>query len=244
MGHADPRAGFAPSGRPAGSAPLRPADVTGGVVLGGPSATGGDAGPAAGFAAAAGILTGRPTLRPTRTEVRPDIDGRLDDLVWRNALRITEFVQESPLEGAPASEDTEVWISYDSQNLYVAVHAHYDDPGIMRATRVDRDQSWRDDNITVYFDPFLDQQRAYAFSVNGYNVQGDEIINARGRSGRGGGGRGGGGGGGGGFRRSGHPVRRPVVGRAVRQRRADCRRRLHGRDGDSVQEPALPAAGP
>ena len=197
---------FVPPGASGRPAPLPPADVTGSVVLGAAPAAGSASPAAAGFAAAAGILTGRPTLRPTRTDVRPDIDGRLDDVVWRNALRVTDFVQESPFEGAPASEETEVWISYDSQNLYLAVHAHYEDPGIMRATRVDRDQSWRDDNITVYFDPFLDQQRAYALSVNGYNVQGDEIINARGRSGRGGGGRGGGGGGGGGgFRRSGIP---------------------------------------
>ena len=208
-GRGEPAGGrFAPAGGSGRPAPLPPADVTGSVVLGAP-AEAGSAGPAAaGFAAAAGILTGRPTLRPTRTDVRPDIDGRLDDLVWRNALRITEFVQESPLEGAPATEETEVWISYDSQNLYVAVHAHYEDPGIMRATRVDRDQSWRDDNITFYFDPFLDQQRAYAVSVNGYNVQGDEIINARGRSGGGGGGGGGsrrGGTGGGGFSRRGIP---------------------------------------
>ena len=202
----DPAGGrFAPPPAAARPAPLPPADVSGSVVLGGTSGRG-SAGPAsAGLAAAAGILTGRPTLRPTRTEVGPDIDGRLDDLVWRNALHITEFVQESPLEGAPATEDTEVWISYDSENLYVAVHAHYEDPGIMRATRVDRDESWRDDNFTVYFDPFLDQQRAYAFSVNGYNVQGDEIVNARGRSGRGGGGRSGGGGGGGGFSTRGIP---------------------------------------
>ena len=179
------------------------AGVSGAVELGAAAAAARDGAPAAGLAAAAGILTGRPTLRPTRTDVRPDIDGRLDDLVWRDALRVTEFVQESPLEGAPASEETEVWIAYDSQNLYLAVHAHYEDPGIMRATRVDRDQSWRDDNFTVYFDPFLDQQRAYAFSVNGYNVQGDEIINARGRTGRSG--RGGGGGGGGGFSRRGIP---------------------------------------
>ena len=198
---------FALPGAAERRAPLPPADVAGSVVLGAAPEGGSEGAPSAGFAAAAGILTGRPTLRPTRTEVRPDIDGRLDDVVWRNAVRVTEFVQESPLEGAPASEDTEAWISYDSQNLYLAVHVHYEDPGIMRATRVDRDQSWRDDNVTVYFDPFLDQQRAYAFSVNGYNVQGDEIINARGRSGRGGGGRGGGGGGGGGggFRRSGIP---------------------------------------
>ena len=189
--------------RRARSSLLPPAGVAGGLELGAAVESESDGTPVAGFAAAAGILTGRPMLRPTRTDVRPDIDGRLDDQVWRNALRVTEFVQEQPLEGAPASEETEVWISYDSQNLYLAFHAHYEDPGIMRATRVDRDRAFRDDNITVYFDPFLDQQRAYAFSVNGYNVQGDEIINARGRGG--GGRRGGGGGGGGGFRRSGIP---------------------------------------
>ena len=182
---------------------LPPADVAGGLELGAAVESESGGTPTAGFAAAAGILTGRPMLRPTRTDVRPDIDGRLDDEIWLSALRVTEFVQEQPLEGAPATEETEVWLSYDSQNLYLAFHAHYQDPGIMRATRVDRDRAFRDDNITVYFDPFLDQQRAYAFSVNGYNVQGDEIINARGRGG--GGRRGGGGGGGGGFRRSGIP---------------------------------------
>ena len=176
--------------------PLPPAGVAGSLTLGAPAESASGDPPMSGFAAA-GILAGRPTLRPTRTDVRPDIDGRLDDLVWRNAVRVTEFVQQQPLDGAPPTEDTEAWISYDSQNLYLAFHAHYADPGIMRANRVDRDQAFRDDNITVYFDPFLDQQRAYAFSVNGYGVQGDEIISARGR---GGGGRGrGGGGGGGGF---------------------------------------------
>ncbi len=207
IGNGSGNGGVAPPGPSARSAPLPPPEVAGGLELGTANARERDGAPAAGFAAA-GILAGRPTLRPTRTDVRPDIDGRLDDEVWRNALHITEFVQEQPFEGEPASEATEAWISYDSQNLYVAFHIHYADPGIMRATRVDRDQAFRDDNITVYFDPFLDQQRAYSFSVNGYNVQGDAIINARGGGGgRGGGGAGGGGrgGGGGGFRRSGIP---------------------------------------
>ena len=199
-GNGDRDARFVPPGRPvrpAPPAPPAPGEVSGSIVLGEAPPRGERRNSVAGLAAAAGILAGRPTLHPTRTEEGPDIDGRLDDLVWRNALRVTEFVQQQPFEGEPASEETEVWISYDSQNLYLAVHAHYQDIGIMRATRVDRDQAFRDDNITVYFDPFLDQQRAYAFSINGYGVQGDEIINARGRSGgRGGGGRGGGGGGG------------------------------------------------
>ena len=135
-----------------------------------------------GVAEGVGILTGRPTVRPPRTEERPRIDGRLDDAIWRDAIHITEFVQQSPVEGAPATEATDVWIAYDSQNFYLAVHAHYADPDLMRANRIDRDQAFEDDNIAVYFDTFLDQQRAYRFSVNGYGVQGDGIVNARGFS--------------------------------------------------------------
>ena len=135
-----------------------------------------------GVAEGVGILTGRPTIRPPRAAERPRIDGRLDDAVWRDAIHLTEFVQQNPIEGAPATEETEVWIAYDTQNIYVAVHAHYSDPGLMRANRIDRDQAFQDDNISVYFDTFLDQQRAYRFSVNGYGVQGDAVVNARGFS--------------------------------------------------------------
>ncbi|GIT67584.1 MAG: hypothetical protein Ct9H300mP25_10560 [Acidobacteriota bacterium] len=164
----------APAATPSQPAVATPTDVAGGLSLDMPGAAG------FGVAEGAGILTGRPTLRPGRSDVRPDIDGRLDDVIWQDAIHITEFVQQNPVEGAPATEDTDVWIAYDSQNLYIAVHAHYSDPSIMRANRVDRDQSFDDDNISFYFDTFLDQQRAYLFSVNGYGVQGDAIVNARG----------------------------------------------------------------
>ena len=151
----------------------------------------------------AGVLTGRPSLRAPHTSSAPSIDGRLDDLVWRTATRITEFVQRRPLDGAPATEQTEVYIAYDRQNIYVGMYVHYSDPALIRANRVDRDQTFQDDTISLYFDTFLDQQRAYVFSVNGYGVQGDALMNAgtaavvaapvaarggrRGRGGRGGG---------------------------------------------------------
>ena len=152
-------------------------DVNGTLALGGAPASAGF-----GVAEGLGILTGRPTLRPPRTRERPRVDGRLDDAVWRDALRITDFVQQNPVEGAPATEATDVWIAYDSQNFYLAVHAHYADPALMRANRIDRDQAFEDDNVAIYFDTFLDQNRAYRFSVNGYGVQGDAIVNARGYS--------------------------------------------------------------
>ena len=125
-----------------------------------------------------GALVGRPRVRATRTDAPPTIDGRLDDEVWRTAAMLSEFVQQSPLDGAPATEETEVYIAYDRDHVYFAFYLHYTDPGILRASRADRDTTWQDDLITVYLDPFLDQQRCYDFDLNGYNVQGDGVINA------------------------------------------------------------------
>ena len=199
---------------------LGPGTVTGGIILpdsdpagrggvggrGGPGGRPGAGAPAAGgvgVAASAGILTGRPSVTIVRADDPPRIDGRLDDAVWQRATRITEFVQQSPIEGAPATEDTDIYIAYDSTHLYFGMHAHYSDPGMVRASRVDRDRAgFGDDTISIYFDTFLDQQRAYVFSLNGYGVQGDSLMDSRGGRGGGpgggGGGRGGGGGGGGG----------------------------------------------
>lgn len=120
----------------------------------------------------------RPPLDITRASSPPAIDGKLDDPVWRSAARITDFSQMEPVDGAPATEQTEVWIAYDSRRLYLAFHAHYSDPRLIRANRSDRDKIDRDDRISIYVDTFLDQQRAFMFAVNGYGVQADAMRNA------------------------------------------------------------------
>ena len=165
-----------------------PVSVTGGITIGHPATS------ASGSERSPGVLVGRPTvLVPIATDV-PRIDGRLDDALWGSAVRITEFVQQRPLDGAPASEETEIFVAYDSSNLYFGLYAHYSSPDLVRANRVDRDQTTLDDTIKVYFDPFLDQQRAFVFSVNGYGVQGDAVVNRRDRGSTGGRGRRSGGG--------------------------------------------------
>ena len=127
-----------------------------------------------------GPLAGRPRISPVRTATPPEIDGRLDDEVWRTATKITELVQQSPLEGAQATEATDIYIAYDSDQIYFGFHVHYEDPSIMRANRVDRDRAMADDLMTVYFDTFMDQQQGYDFDVNAYGVQGDGIISRTG----------------------------------------------------------------
>ena len=133
-----------------------------------------------GFAAAP-IARRRVTIG--RAAQPPNLDGRLDDAVWETATYIDDFVQIAPVEGAPGTEATEVWMAYDRDHLYFAFHAHYTDPGMIRANRADRDEIGGDDRMSVLFDPFLDQQRAYQFSVNAYGVQSDELVNADGSRG-------------------------------------------------------------
>ena len=203
-----------PGGLPldgSGSAPQPAEGVSGGIVVGESTSSraASGRGPAAapragarpgglGIASEAGILTGRPRVSAIRASVPPRVDGRLDDAIWQDATRITEFVQQQPRDGAPASEQTEVYVAYDSSNLYIGVYAHYSDPAHIRANRSDRDRTFADDTVSVFFDTFLDQQRAYVFSVNGYGVQGDSILDTRSGSMGGGGGGGGGPGRGGG----------------------------------------------
>ncbi len=166
-------------------AAVLPAAPAGRGIAGGELLLGGTAaarsGPAPAAAAqprgGAGFAIGtRRSVQAQRTSDPPAIDGRLDDAVWRDAVLITDFIQTNPIEGAAPTERTEVWIAYDADHLYFAFHAHYTNPNEMRANRVDRDQTRRDDWIAVMFDTFLDQQRAYRFSVNPYGVQGDAIL--------------------------------------------------------------------
>lgn len=125
---------------------------------------------------APGLLPGRPSVQPIRVAEPPRLDGRLDDAAWQNAPQLTTFVQQRPFDGEPATENTVVWVAYDDDHLYFAFHLKYDDPSIMRANRVDRDQAATDDLVTVYLDTFFDQQRAYDFDLNAYNVQGDGLL--------------------------------------------------------------------
>ncbi len=176
------RASAAPAARP--GQPVSGALAFGSAPAGGSAA--GDARPrrrGGGGGGFAPTPLGRPTAVIGRTNNPPEIDGRLDDSVWETAAHITDFVQIAPVEGAPASEETEVWMAYDSDHLYFAFYAHYTRPETMRINRADREEIRGDDRMAILFEPFLDQQRAYQFEVNGYGVQADSLVNADGSTG-------------------------------------------------------------
>ena len=132
------------------------------------------------LAGAAADAAAQPNVSAIRVDEPPVIDGLLADDAWRVAAHLSTFVQTAPVEGAAASEPTDVYIAYDGENLYVGIRARYGEPGLIRANRADRDQIAEDDTVSLFFDPFRDRQRAYQFTVNGFGVQGDAILNSTG----------------------------------------------------------------
>ena len=58
------------------------------------------------------------------TNTPPQIDGKLDEDVWKHAPVATGFVQLLPDEGKPATERSEVRVLYRDDALYVGFRAY------------------------------------------------------------------------------------------------------------------------
>lgn len=121
------------------------------------------------------------TLRPKRTETAPVIDGVLDDAVWQNGPIVNEpFVTNTPVYGDRLPQKTEVYLSYDNKNIYIAYHCFDDHPENLRATMTKRDNIMQEDWIDVDIDTFGTRQLTYLHACNPLGVQCDLVISATG----------------------------------------------------------------
>jgi len=50
----------------------------------------------------------------------PKIDGLIEDVCWKNIQPVSGFFQYDPVNGVKASEETFIWMAYDSKYLYFA----------------------------------------------------------------------------------------------------------------------------
>lgn len=109
-------------------------------------------------------------------------DGVLDEPAWQRAQPIDTLLQREPIEGAPASERTEIRVLYSRSRLYIGVICHDSQPESIVATRFDRDATLdSDDRITLLFDTFLDRRNAFIFQVNAAGARFDQIITDEGQ---------------------------------------------------------------
>ena len=110
------------------------------------------------------------------------IDGRLNELAWSQAGPATDFRQQEPNEGEPASEKTDVRLLFDDKNLYVGVHAFDSEPSRINSRELVRDATFsNDDKVEILLDTYHDRRNAYRFAVNPLGTQQDALITDEGR---------------------------------------------------------------
>jgi|SRR5262245_3799371 len=83
--------------------------------------------------------SGRAIIRAIALTSPIQLDGRLDEPIYENVPAISDFIQNDPKEGAPASEKTEVWLFFDRERIYVAARLHETHPERRVANEMRRD---------------------------------------------------------------------------------------------------------
>ena len=119
------------------------------------------------------------TVTASRIAVPLKVDGRFDDDVYQQAPPIGGFVQQDPREGEPASEQTDLWIFFDDENVYLAGKCYDSHPEREIETELRRDNSgiFQNDSIAIVLDTFHDLRNGFKFQTNALGaVQESAVI--------------------------------------------------------------------
>src|ERR1035438_8077138 len=86
---------------------------------------------------------------------------------------VSGLIQNTPHDGEPATEKTEVWLGHTKSTLYFVFICHDAHAGEIRGHLARRENVLNDDNVSVLLDPFQDRRKGVLFTVNPAGVQAD-----------------------------------------------------------------------
>ena len=111
---------------------------------------------------------GIPTIRATQLTTPISLDGRLDEPIYLSTGFVSDFVQQEPFEGRPATERTDVWVFFDAEAVYVSARLWESEPGrrVMSDMQRDARNLYNNDHFGVMFDTFFDRRNGYYFYAN------------------------------------------------------------------------------
>ena len=118
-----------------------------------------------------------PELKISRAAGPIKIDGDLSDAGWRGAAKADNFAEHNPGNQTKPAVDTEVLITYDDENLYVAWLCH-DDPAEVRASFCERDKMFSGDYVILMLDTYGEATHAYEIAANPYGIPGDLLYSS------------------------------------------------------------------
>jgi hypothetical protein len=107
------------------------------------------------------------------------VDGRLDEAHYTDVPPMSGFIQVEPQYGAAATEQTDLWVSFDGANVYVSARMWDADLDRLVATEMRRDSDTMfqgNDIISVIFDTFYDRRNGVMFSANPIGGRSDTQV--------------------------------------------------------------------
>ena len=119
-----------------------------------------------------------PVMRAQPLAEAPVLDGDvLGDEAWRGAEAATGFWQRQPDEGRPATQQTEVFVGFSDDALYIGLVAYDENPAGIIVTDSRRDSSLDDtDSFQVVLDGMLDRQNGFVFGTNPAGLEYDGQV--------------------------------------------------------------------
>ncbi|MBA3270376.1 MAG: hypothetical protein H0T71_07655, partial [Acidobacteria bacterium] len=108
------------------------------------------------------------TIRTVRLPSPIAVDGVLDEPFYQTVQAASDFVQQEPDEGQPATDKTELWVFYDDQSIYIGARLWESVTGHRVTSDMRRDSSnlYNNDHLAVLFDTFYDRRNGFGFMAN------------------------------------------------------------------------------
>lgn len=116
------------------------------------------------------------TYTTQRLTEEPRIDGKLNDVAWKDIPVASNFTQFQPSPGATPKFVTEVKLAYSNTALYVSAMMYDSNPKGISTVMTKRDETGAADYFAVGLDPFHDEQNGLRFVVTPTGVQTDMRI--------------------------------------------------------------------
>lgn len=110
------------------------------------------------------------------------LDGILDEKAWRTGVPAKNFMQYFPSDSTQAQGQTEIYMTYDDENLYVGVKC-YTTGNDFVIPSLKRDYGFGgNDNVSILFDTYNDKTNAFLFGLNPLGVRREALISNGGRN--------------------------------------------------------------